>query len=106
MKVSAEFLSSEDNLIQNGVIEEVTDRLFDHHGEIYANDTHVFLDNAQVSITVECGVIEVECHTTDEDGKRLNASSSYFIGSNVDEAIDTAVTFLLAVRENTGNDAD
>ena len=103
MKVSAEILANEDNLIQNGVIEEITDRLLDYSGEVYANEDHVFLDNAQVAITVECGVVEVEGHFTDEEG--LVTSNSYCVTSDPYEAIDTAVAFLLSVREND-NDAD
>lgn len=102
--MSAQILASKDDMIQSGVIEEITDRLLDHDGEVHYDEAHVIFDNAQVSVTVECGLIEIEGHITNEEG--LTTTDSHFVGSDPNEAIDTAVTFLLAVRENTGNDAD
>ena len=97
--MSAEQLSNEDNYIQNGVIEEIADRLLDHDGDVYYDEAHVIFDNAQVSVTVECGLIEIEGHLTNEEG--LVTTNSYFIGSDADEAINTATAFLLSVRDES-----
>jgi len=99
--VSAEFLSGEDEMIQIGVVEEICDRLLDHSSQVYANDDRVIFKNAQVSVSAEYGVIEVEGHILDDEG--LITSSSYCVTSEPDEAINIAVAILLSVLDESAS---